>query len=206
MKWSQFHEKKPAKVLIPWNCANVFSKGFCPMGEKALQQASVIVVFYLANPYKNTTARSLFGMPKFCYIPWESFPNFTKKTCKALCRFFFVKLSSFYSFTFHFFVKLTENPQFCKIPSIWRKIGKCAKLFFPWDVAKVFCNSKLHYGLWFDGKNWNCKGNFFSIVYLVNHIEILISDVTYFLDFTKHLFFKFLQRNWNALFPWNIDT
>ena len=63
--------KKPAKVFIPWDCAKVFSKAFCPMGEKALQQASTIVVFYLANPYKNTTARLLVGMQWFCYIPWE---------------------------------------------------------------------------------------------------------------------------------------
>ena len=73
LKMTKIYQFRAAKVFIPWDCAKVFSKAFCPMGEKALQQASIIVVFYLANPYKNTTARSLFGMQRFCYIPWESF-------------------------------------------------------------------------------------------------------------------------------------
>ena len=48
------------KGFYPMGLCKGFSKAFCPMEEKALQQASIIVVFYLANPYKNTTARSLF--------------------------------------------------------------------------------------------------------------------------------------------------
>ena len=55
-------QKKSCKAFYPMGCAKVFSKAFCPMGEKALQQASIFVVFYLANPYKNTTARLLVGM------------------------------------------------------------------------------------------------------------------------------------------------
>ena len=39
-------------------------KCFYPMGKKSLQASSLF-----SNQYKNTTARSLFGMQRFCYIP-----------------------------------------------------------------------------------------------------------------------------------------
>ena len=90
--------------------------------------------------------------------------------------------------------------QICTIlMSIWRKITNCAKLFFPWDVAKVFCNSKLHHGWWnfrqIDGisafwRNFSVnsfKNLFFGTflrkihklcysVYLANNIKILLHD------------------------------
>ena len=81
-----------------------------------------------------------------------------------------------------------------KISSIWRNFSICAKLFFPWEkklckksiwrkkmmvqrfFAKLFvpwekklCKNQ------FDGKKWCCKGNFFPLGYLVNHIEIFFA-------------------------------
>ena len=46
------------------------------MGKKPLQASNFCWVYLaslFSNQYKNTTARSLFGMQRFCYIPWESF-------------------------------------------------------------------------------------------------------------------------------------
>ena len=102
---------------------------------------------------------------KLCTLPWD------KKLCNSkflnFCQFD-EKMCLFYSFYLLFFVKLTEKPQFCKIPSIWRKIGKLCKAFYP--MGKKALQNRLA-SIW--QKNWNCKGNFFPIVYLVNHIEIV---------------------------------
>ena len=46
-----------------WDC-----KGFLQRFYEAWSKPSLF-----SNLYKNTTARSLFGMQRFCYIPWESF-------------------------------------------------------------------------------------------------------------------------------------
>ena len=71
---------------------------------------------------------------------------------------FFAKLKRIYSrrehFTIHeIFVKVTKKLQIQIFPSNWRKNfifqlfcqfdekTNCAKLFFPWDVAKVFCKA-----------------------------------------------------------------
>ena len=79
--------------------------------------------------------------------------TFAKNLCnflwdKKLCNFFSVKLTTedFNLLTFSsnhdrfliFSVNLTKFATLCKIPSIWRK---SAKLFIPWDVAKVFCKA-----------------------------------------------------------------
>ena len=51
-----------------------------------------------------------------------------------------------------------------------------AKLFIPWE--KKLCQKALQTcvaSIW--RKNWCCKGNFFLIVYLVNHIEIKVAII-----------------------------
>ena len=50
---------------------------------------------------------------------------------KTFAGFFFVKLSSFYSF--YFLCKNSVN--------LTEKLENCAKLFIPWDVAKLFCKA-----------------------------------------------------------------
>ena len=116
-----------------------------------------------------------------CTIPWD----------KNLCRFFSWNWVHFIAFT-SFFRQIDGKQQFCCLMQKFRqfdgKIGKLCKAFYPMGCCKAFLQSFLSHGkksfakklcklvwLQFDGKNWCCKGNFFQIVYLVNHIEIGIS-------------------------------
>ena len=67
-----------------------------------------------------------------------------------------------------FYVNLTKKSEFVQRFFSHGMLQRFfAKLFVPWE--KKLCKKSI----W--RKNWNCKGNFFLIVYLVSHIEITIS-------------------------------
>ena len=120
----------PRDEITPKGCSKtiasqpkVVQQYFCmDLLNKALQKLKLQSFFSHGT---KTFAKNL------CTIPWD----------QNLCRFFFVKLTSFHSFYFLFYVKLTEKPQFCCFMqnsiNLTENFNLC-KAFFPMGCCKGF--------------------------------------------------------------------